>query len=288
MDYAILTLELPEHLADTVAALLHAHGALGVQIHDAEGVPPGARPPPPGRAHVIGYFGADQALDDVRGSILATVGDDTVTAAAGQCRDEDWAETWKDHFPPLHVAGRLWIVPPWLPRPEGPAVVLEPGMAFGTGAHATTALCLELLAELVPARPGASVLDVGCGSGILGIAARALGAGPVVMVDIDPDAARIARDNAAANDCADLLVSDTPIGDVDGSFHVVVANILSTTLIDLASPIAARRAVGGSVLLSGILVSQADEVRDAYEAQGLAERERRVSGEWAALRLEGR
>lgn len=288
MDYAILTLDLPESLVETLCGLLHARGALGVEVRDADGVPPGARPPAAGRAEVLGYFAAGSAADAAARDLLATFGGHGVSARVGECRDEDWAESWKQHFPPIHVAGRLWVVPPWVPRPDGPAVVLEPGMAFGTGAHATTALCLEALAELLPGHAGARVLDVGCGSGILGIAARALGAGRVVMVDNDPDAVRIARTNAADNGCADLEVSATPIERVEGQFDVVAANILSTTLVELARPIAARRGVGGALLLSGILVSQADEVRDAYEAMGLAERERRVSGEWVMLRMEGR
>jgi len=288
MDYAVLTLDLPDHLVDRVSAVLHGRGALGVEVKDAEGVPPGARPPPTGRAQVLGYFAGHDEADAARRHLVEKFGAEGLAAEVGACRDEDWAESWKDHFPPLHIGGRLWVVPPWVPRPEGTVVVLEPGMAFGTGAHDTTALCLEELVELLSGRPGARVLDVGCGSGILGIAARALGAGHVVMVDNDPDAVRIARANAADNGCADLEVSTMPVGRLGGLFDVVVANILSTTLVELARPIAARRALGGVVILSGILVSQADEVRDAYEALGLAERGRRVSGEWAMLRLEGR
>jgi ribosomal protein L11 methyltransferase len=288
MNYAIVTLDLPEALAEGVSALLHARGALGVEVRDAEGVPPGAAPPLAGRAAVLGYFAAPDEAQEAMRHILGRYAEHGVTAEVGECRDEDWAESWKDHFPPLHVGGALWIVPPWVPRPEGPAVVLEPGMAFGTGAHSTTALCLEALVEILGRRPGARVLDVGSGSGILGIAARALGATRVVMIDDDPDAVRIARENALSNGAADVEVAETPIAGVEGLYDVVVANILSTTLVELARPIAARRAVGGTILLSGILTSQADEVRDAYAAFGLAERERRVQGEWVMLRLEGR
>jgi ribosomal protein L11 methyltransferase len=166
-------------------------------------------------------------------------------------------------------------------------VVLDPGMAFGTGTHATTALCLGALSELVTARPGLSVLDVGTGSGLLAIAARKLGAGLTVGVDNDPVAVRVARENAERN-AVDVALSETPAGEVRGTFDLVLANILANTLVELAPALEARLAPGGVVLLSGILAPQAEEVRRAYVALGLRPLAGadRTEGEWVLLALE--
>jgi ribosomal protein L11 methyltransferase len=160
-------------------------------------------------------------------------------------------------------------------------------MAFGTGTHPTTALCLAAISEAVTARPGLSVLDVGTGSGLLAIAARKLGAGRTVAVDVDPVAVRVAGENAARNGVA-LELSGAPAGEVRGAFDLVVANILANTLVELAPALDARLAPGGTLVLSGILAPQADEVRAAHVARGLRPappRERR-EGEWVALVLE--
>jgi ribosomal protein L11 methyltransferase len=159
-------------------------------------------------------------------------------------------------------------------------------MAFGTGAHPTTSLCLEALSDALAARPGAAVLDVGTGSGLLAIAARKLGAGRVAANDVDPVAVRVARENAAANGVALELVAG-PVEDVAGPFEVVVANILANTLVELAPALAERLAPGGLLFLAGILTPQEEEVRSAYLAEGLArlpDLERR-EGEWSLLAL---
>ena len=123
MDYAILTLDLPDDLAEVASALLHDRGALGVEVRDGEAVPPGARPPAAGRAEVSGYFEGAVAVDGVAQDLVAILGPDRVLAHTGRCREEDWAESWKRHFSPIHLGGRLWVVPPWEPRPPGPCRV---------------------------------------------------------------------------------------------------------------------------------------------------------------------
>jgi ribosomal protein L11 methyltransferase len=142
-------------------------------------------------------------------------------------------------------------------------------MAFGTGTHPTTSLCLATLSDLLAARPGASVLDVGTGSGLLAIAAKKLGAGRVAANDNDPIAVRVARENADANGVA-LELTGAPVEAIDGTFDVILANILANTLVELAPVLDAKLAPGGVLLLSGILAPQEDEVRAAYLAQGLA------------------
>jgi ribosomal protein L11 methyltransferase len=275
-----LTLEVPQARAEELASDLFDLGAAGVEIRDGEGTPmPGARLPPPGSALLVAWF-PDAA--SARDAVAAHGGE------VAEVADEDWGEDWKKDFRPLHV-GRVRVRPSWIAEPAPPGsveVVLDPGMAFGTGSHATTSLCLAALSDLLAARPGASVLDVGTGSGILAIAARKLGAGRVAANDDDPKAVEVARENAAANGVALELVL-VP-AEVPGTFDVVVANILANTLVELAPALAAKLAPRGILLLSGILAPQEDEVRRAYVARGLAPLPGgdRREGEWSLLALE--
>lgn len=291
-EYLALTFDVPADLSDLAASLLHDADAQGVEIRDHEILPPPGHPPvPEGRAMVIGYFGAEAEGDAIVGWIREELEEQAegqeIRAGSERLDEQDWAETWKLHFHPLHVGGRLWVLPPWEEPPSGAiAVVIEPGMAFGTGGHATTALCLEGILEILDRRAGASVLDVGCGSGILGIAAAKLGAGRVEMIDNDPVAVEVAKENTEANGCSAIETSARPVEDVAESFELVIANILAGTLVELAAPIAARVAPGGDLLLSGILAPQAADVRAAYEARGLTLRELRHQGEWALVWME--
>jgi ribosomal protein L11 methyltransferase len=176
--------------------------------------------------------------------------------------DRDWVRATQAQFEPIRIDDDFWIVPSWCepPRPAALNIVLDPGLAFGTGAHPTTRLCLRWLKTAIA--PGVAVLDYGCGSGILAIAAAKLRAGLVVGVDIDPQAVRASADNARANgvrvDC--VSVDALP----PRAFPVVVANILANPLRVLAPSLAARTIVGGTIALSGILASQANEVITAY------------------------
>ena len=175
--------------------------------------------------------------------------------------EQDWVRATQAQFAPLHIHDRLWIVPSWCEPPDPSAinVTLDPGLAFGTGSHPTTRLCLEWLARELTR--GASVLDYGCGSGILAIAAARLGAGCVAGVDVDPQAVDAARANAAANRVAATF---TLPGALAGTFDVVVANILANPLLLLAPTLAARTRAGGRIVLSGVLADQAAEVAAAY------------------------
>ena len=177
--------------------------------------------------------------------------------------DDDWVRRSQSQFGPVRAGERLWIVPSWHEAPPPPALVVrvDPGLAFGTGSHPSTRLILNVLERHI--RGGERVLDYGCGSGILAIAAAKLGAGELDAVDIDPQALEVARANAQTNGVRlrTALPEALPAGDYD----LVLANILSDPLVRLAPELAARTRPGGRVFLSGILESQAPEVRDAYK-----------------------
>lgn len=178
--------------------------------------------------------------------------------------DRDWSETWRDSFGAMRFGSRLWIVPTGDEPPPGDVVVirLDPGLAFGTGTHATTALCLEWLDAHAPA--GSTVIDYGCGSGILAIAAHKLGAARVHAVDIDPQALAATRENAARNDIRKGLDVSLPEHMKIDRADLVIANILANPLVELADRLAGLLQTGGRIIMTGILNEQADDVMAAY------------------------
>jgi len=201
-------------------------------------------------------------------------------------RRENWAESWKRHFKPLEISSRLLIIPSWSKRKakRGQAmVVLDPGLSFGTGHHATTAFCLEQIASLRDSARAQGFLDAGCGSGILAIAAAKLGYAPVMAFDFDPDAVRVARENAAANGVSFSIsrqdLTKLPSRSCE-KFDVVCANLIYDLLIKERERIVARLASGGTLLLAGILRGQFTNVRRAYESAGLRLVTSRADKEW--------
>jgi ribosomal protein L11 methyltransferase len=209
-----------------------------------------------------------------------------VAAEIEEVAPRDWGEEWKKGLSPFSV-GRIHLRPSWIaaaPPAGAVEVVLDPGMAFGTGTHPTTALCLAALDAFLAARPGASVLDVGTGSGILAIAARKLGAGRVAANDEDPIAVEVARANALRNG-ASVEITGSPLAALPGPFDLVVANILASVLVQLAPALAARVAAGGELVLAGILGPQEEEVRAPFLALGLAPLQGARRGEWSLLRF---
>jgi ribosomal protein L11 methyltransferase len=201
--------------------------------------------------------------------------------------DRDWTEAWKADYAPQHI-GRLVIVPSWLEPPDGidaTVLRLDPGMAFGTGLHPTTQACLSLMQEVQPMPE--RVLDVGSGSGILGIAALALGAGTVDALDTDPEAVAATATNAAANDFAERLsVRHGTLGEATPEpYPLVLANLVAAVLIELAPRLASNLMPGGTLLASGIIAERSPEVEAALVAAGLACAERRIDGEWVSLRM---
>jgi ribosomal protein L11 methyltransferase len=202
--------------------------------------------------------------------------------------DTDWIDAWKRHYVAQRI-GRVVIVPSWaeedLRRGEV-AITLDPGMAFGTGLHPTTRGCLELLQSIEPMPDG--VLDVGCGSGILALAALRLGAGRAVGIDTDPLAVVASRENAARNGLADRFTAreGTLPAAAAERYPLVLANLVASVLVELAAQLAAHLAPGGILLAGGIIEPRASEVEDAMRSTGLDVSGRRVGGEWVSLRLE--
>ena len=222
---------------------------------------------------IYGAPGELPALPDLR----AAAGDALVEVATSEVAD-DWTERWKAFHEPVEV-GPLLVRPPWSPAREGLTdVVIDPGQAFGTGGHHTTRLCLELLFALPD--PGGSFADLGCGSGVLAIAAAKLGFGPVAALDFDPLAVEATEANARVNGVAlevgrwDLRREPAPAA------RTVAANLLRPLLVDLRFSV-----VPETLIASGLLVAEADEAAAALAAHGLVEVERRSAGEWSALLL---
>jgi ribosomal protein L11 methyltransferase len=218
-------------------------------------------------------------------------------ASYKEIADQNWMEAWKQHYKPILIGERLVIVPAWMdsPNPNRIAIKIDPGMAFGTGTHPTTQLCLELMEAIVrvDGRPPLRVIDVGCGSGILSIAAIKLGATSALGVDIDSGSIDNARENANANSIGDELILG--VGSVQEILNekfqfrkapLVVANILAPVIIRLFDAALAELIDNsGTILLSGILQEQAQNVIGAAQAKGLRMNERRQMGDWVALAM---
>lgn len=205
--------------------------------------------------------------------------------------EADWSEAWKQHYHPIHIGKKLVIVPAWMENPE-PARVeirMDPGMAFGTGTHPTTQLCLELVET--QARGGQPVLDIGCGSGILAVAALKLGASHALGVDIDPDSVRVSLENAALNAVSERFevglgsVAEVRRGDFSlKQAPLVLANILAPVLINLLDEgLGELVTPGGALVLSGIIAEQSPGVEAALMKHGLRLEQRLQQGDWVAL-----
>jgi ribosomal protein L11 methyltransferase len=233
--------------------------------------------------------GARTALGHLQAFALRPIGELQTRVV----HEEDWAEAWKEHFPVLRVGRRLVIRPTWREHEAAPTDVvlsLDPGMAFGTGLHPTTRLCLAGIERWADSAllSDARVLDVGTGSGILAICAALMGASYVLGVDIDPLAVETARANAAANGMADFIETRSgglPLAAPE-QFHLVVANLISGLLIDVAAELAATLWPGGRLLAGGIYKDREPEVQSAFESAGLRVIGRMTEEDWVALELE--
>ncbi|WP_324731900.1 50S ribosomal protein L11 methyltransferase [Pseudomonas paeninsulae] len=269
MPWLQVRLAITPDQAETYEDALLEVGAVSVTFMDAEDQPifePDLGTTPLwSHTHLLALFEADTSADAVFAHLQLLTGTALPEHHAEVIADQDWERSWMDNFHPMRFGQRLWIVPSWHAAPEPDAVnlLLDPGLAFGTGTHPTTALCLEWLDSQDLSH--CEVLDFGCGSGILAIAALLLGAPQAVGTDIDPQALEASRDNAGRNGIDPdrfplYLPADLPPQQAD----VVVANILAGPLVALAAQITSLAKTGGRLALSGILAEQAEDVRAAY------------------------
>lgn len=269
MPWLQVRLAITPEQAETYEDALLGVGAVSVTFMDAEDQPifePDLGTTPLwSNTHLLALFEADTDPANLVTHLQLLTGGELPAHEIEHIEDQDWERSWMDNFQPMRFGQRLWIVPSWhaAPQPEAVNLLLDPGLAFGTGTHPTTALCLEWLdgQDL----NDCTMIDFGCGSGILAIAALLLGAPQAIGTDIDPQALEASRDNAGRNgiDPARFpvyLPADMPQQPAD----VVVANILAGPLVSLAPQITALVKAGGRLALSGILAEQAEEVRTAY------------------------
>ena len=269
MSWLQVTVELADRDPAPYEAALLALGAISIEYRDAADQP--ILEPDPGQTPLWRELSLVALLPDATDAdalrmLIAAVAQpgQAPELATARLDDRDWLAEWRESLQPRCFGGRLWVCPRNHPPPPDDAatVWLDPGLAFGTGSHPTTALCLEWLAETID---GGSLLDYGCGSGILALAALALGAERVAAVDNDPQARAACRANLADNGReSDARVTAPEELDPDQQFGFIVANILSGTLIDLAPRLAGYRRAGTQIALTGILPGQVESVREAY------------------------
>jgi ribosomal protein L11 methyltransferase len=273
--------------ADAIGDWLEFHEAQAVTFVDSKDTP--MYEPKPGEVllwpdtRVVGLFDTDQPVNDLcdtlsQSGLLAS--DDKLKLE--QLEDKDWIREWMDSFHPMKFGENLWICPSWrdIPEPDAVNVMLDPGLAFGTGTHPTTALCLEWLDGLDLA--GKTVVDFGCGSGILGVAALKLGASHCVGIDIDPQALIATKENAKRNGVADQFDVYLPEHQPQLNADVAVANILSGPLIELRQVITDFCKTDGLLVLSGILAEQVESIEQAYLSDFQLEASK-VNGDWARV-----
>jgi ribosomal protein L11 methyltransferase len=275
--------------AERVSDALMDVGALSVDAADAAagtadeqpifGEPGSAATPWP-ETRLAALFADDAPAEELARQACESAGLAIPSMTVESVDDEDWVRLTQSQFTPIRISDRLWIVPTWCEPPEPGAIILrlDPGLAFGTGSHPTTRLCLGWLDRHLPA--GATVIDYGCGSGILAVAAALLGAGRVVGIDIDPQAVTASRDNAIANGVTAEFHDARPVALPPAD--VVVANILANPLRVLAPLLIGLMKPGGHIVLSGILEGQADAVIDAYSPAVVFDEPMREDG-WICL-----
>ncbi len=289
MHWLELIVDIDGGHADAASELLDAAGAAAVTFNENPATP--VLEPPPGstplweRLTLVALFDANADTAAVEASLDAL----PPGALAGTCSwqplaDRDWSREWLRDYKPMCFGDRLWVAPAGMALPQNDtdndkaSIVMDPGLAFGTGTHETTALCLEWVASR--GWQGEDIMDYGCGSCILALAALRLGAGRAVALDIDPQALTATTENARVNGLSDRIETTAEAG--DGTFDVVLANILAGPLLELAPSLAKMVRDDGDLVLSGLLATQADSLLTAY-GRWFAFEPPRLNGDWALL-----
>lgn len=279
MSWTEIVIEVERTQAEALSDALMEIGALSVSVEDADvGTEaeqplfgePGMEPTQAAWEHsrvvALTPADADHAALVIEAAASAGLGDAAPNYTLREVAEQDWVRLTQSQFEPIHIGTNIWVVPSWHDAPDPSALVLEldPGLAFGTGSHPTTRLCMEWLEAHPPV--GLRVLDYGCGSGILAMVAKKLGAREVIGIDIDPQAIEAARENTARNDCevAYYVPDDFAASGHEHAFDVVVANILANPLKLMAPMLAGRVRPGGQLVLSGVLAAQVEDVTAIY------------------------
>jgi ribosomal protein L11 methyltransferase len=288
-----LLINCPTALEEAIASVVTELTGSGVEIIDDA--------TSPDNSLVIGYLAAaDPALTDKLAAIRAYLrelarqfpGYRESALELETLADQDWHRLWKESFKPFHLSKTVVVKPSWAdytPAPADKVIEIDPGMAFGTGLHASTRLAMELLEKRVGkmAPPPGKTLDVGTGTGILAIGAALFGCGRITAIDNDPEAVIAAQNNITANNLSDIIaVSDTDLEELAGPYDLILANIIHNTLVEMAPALTELLAVNGTLILAGILKGeQSENIARIYGKHGLTRQAELSSGEWSALSL---
>lgn len=307
MDWIELTIHTTTAGADVVSEALMAEGATGTMVEDRADIPDPTKPNGiweiidpnlidtlPEDVVVHAWFQPDATFQDKKHALqtrmeeLRTIGFDmgSLSIDTVNVHEEDWAEVWKKYFKPFKAGEHLVVKPTWetYDAQEGDLVIeIDPGMAFGSGTHETTGMCMELLEEVL--QGGESVIDVGTGSGILAIGAALLGAEPVLAIDIDPTAVKVAKENIAHNHLSDRItaVEGNLLDKTDMVCDLCVANIIADVICFFAQPLVNHIKAGGHFICSGIIKEREQDVVDALNAAGYEILKTCRRGEWVAM-----
>lgn len=298
MKWIEIKLSVDGEAAEAISDLLQRYGHQGVSI-EQEGIMPDSWDegdvPPPEKLTVRAYIPADERAEAAKEKLETALGHMNMmypmpTPVYTMVDEEDWAEAWKSHYHPVRLGKRILIRPLWIDdveiKPDDIVLSLDPGMAFGTGTHPTTQLCLMSLEELV--QPDVKALDLGCGSGILAFAAAKLGAKVVYALDNDPVAVKVTVENAKVNEVQDRIIAEEgsleSLLEANEQFDLIVVNILARIIIPMCEQGLGKIVrPGGIAIFSGIIEDQADDVEAALRATGLEPVSRRQQGDWVAI-----
>ena len=305
MDWMELMVHTTTEGAEIVSATLMSLGANGTMIQDRADIPDPTKPngywelidpdmveKMPEDVIVTGWFEANEVFQDVLSSLKASLEDSqdmrmgSLEVGIKHVHDEDWSEVWKQYYKPFHICNSIVVKPSWedYEKKSGEHILhIDPGMAFGTGTHESTAMCMTLLEKYM--QSGMTVFDVGTGSGILAIGAALLGAGSVLAVDIDPQAVRVAEENVTLNGLSDVItVAQSDLLKTTKSVcELCVANIIADVICGLAQPLRANIAKEGCFICSGIIKEREQDVVQALLAAEYTVLETLRQGEWVAM-----